>query len=62
MATVSQFTPREILLYDRIRKESSLCKLRRKCRQNLKFVSDVEVNTVTEGISTSFNVENIRLL
>jgi len=32
------------------------------CRQNLKFVSGVEVNTVTEDISTSLNVEGIRLL
>ena len=63
LATVSQFTPREKLLYDRIRKkQSALCKLRRKCRQNLKFVSDVEVNIVTEDISTSLNAEGIRLL
>jgi len=63
LATVSQFTPREKLLYDRIRKkESTLCKLRRKCRQNFKFVSDVEVNAVTEDISTSLNAEGIRLL
>jgi hypothetical protein len=34
LATVSQFTPREKLLYDRIHKESALCKLRRMCRQN----------------------------
>jgi len=60
---VSQFTPREKLLYDRIRKkESALCKLRRKCRQNLEFVSDVQVNTVMEDISTSLNAEGIRLL
>ena len=51
LATVSQFTPREKLLYDRIRKkESALCKLRRKCRRNLKFVSDMEANTVMEDI------------
>ena len=63
MATVSQFMLREILLTDKIhKKESSLCKLRRKCRQNLKFVSDVEVNTLTEDISTSLNAEGIRLL
>ena len=62
LATVSQFTPREKLLYDRIRKESALCKLRTKCRQNMKFVSDVEVNTLTEDISTSLNAEGIRLL
>ena len=61
MATVSQFTLR--LLYDKIRKkESALCKLRKKCRQNLKFVSDVEVDTLTEDISTSLNAEGIRLL
>ena len=55
LATVSQFTPREKLLYDRIRrKESALCKLRKKCRQNLKFV--------TEDISTSLKAEGIRLL
>jgi len=63
LAMVSQFTPREKLLYDRIRKkESAPCKLRRKCRQNLKFVSDVEVNAVMEDISTSLNAEGIRLL
>jgi len=63
LATVSQFTPREKLLYDRIhKKETVLCKLRRKYRQNVKFVSDVEVNAVTEDISTSLNSEGIRLL
>jgi len=63
LATVSQFTPREKLLYDRIhKKESAFCKLRRKCRQNLEFVSDVEVNTVMEYFSTSLNAEGIRLL
>jgi hypothetical protein len=63
LATVSQFTPREKLLYDRIcKKVSVLCKLRRKCRQNLKFVSVVEVIAVTEDISTSLHAEGIRLL
>jgi len=63
LATGSQFTQREKLLYDRIRKkESALCKLRRKCRQSLEFVSDVEVNIVMENISTSLNAEGIRLL
>jgi hypothetical protein len=38
------------------------CELRRKCRQNLKFFSDVEVNTLTEDISTSLNAEGIQLL
>ena len=48
LATVSEFMPREKLLYDRIRKtESVLCKLRRKCRRNFKFVSDDEVDTLT---------------
>ena len=37
-------------------------KLRKKCMQNLKFVSDVEVDTLTEDISTSLNAEGIRLL
>jgi hypothetical protein len=58
LATVSQFTPREKLLYDKIRKESALCKLGRKCRKNLKFVSD-EVNTLTEDILTSLNAEGM---
>jgi hypothetical protein len=63
LCTVSQFTPREKLLYDKIRKkESALCKLRRKCRQNINFVSDVEVNTLTEVISTSLNAGGIQLL
>jgi hypothetical protein len=63
LATVSEFTPREKLLYDKIRKkESALCKLRRKCRKNLKFISDVEVNALTEDISTSLNAKEIRLL
>jgi hypothetical protein len=63
LATVSQFTPREKLLYDRIRnKESALCKLRKKCRQNLEFVSDVEGDSLMENISTSLNAEAIRLL
>jgi hypothetical protein len=62
-ATVSQFTWRKKFLYDKIcKKESVLCKLRGKCRQNFKFVSDVEVNTLTEDISTSLNAEGIRLL
>ena len=63
LATVSHFTPREILLYVRIRKkERALCKLRRTCRKILKFTSDVEVNTVTEDIPTFLNAEGIRLL
>jgi hypothetical protein len=63
LSTVSGFTPRGKLLYDKIRKKkSALCKLRRKCRQNLKFVSDGEVNTLTEDISTSLNASVIRLL
>jgi len=63
LATVSEFTPREKLLYDRIRKkESALCKLRRKCRRNIKLVSDDEVNTLTGDISTSLNAAGIRLL
>jgi len=43
LATVSEFTSREKPLYYRIQnKEGELCKLRKKCGQNLKFVSDVE--------------------
>ena len=35
------------MLYDKIcKKESALCKLRKKCRQNMKFVSDVEVDII----------------
>jgi hypothetical protein len=63
LATVSQLTPREKFLYDRIRnKESALCKLRKKYRQNLGFVSGVEGNTLMEDISTSLNAEAISLL
>jgi hypothetical protein len=62
-STVSQFTPREKFLYDKIRnKESALCKLRRKCKENLNFGSDVEVNSLTEDISTSLNAGGNRLL
>jgi hypothetical protein len=54
LATVSEFTPREKFLYDRIwKKEIELCKLGTKCRQNWKFVSDVEGNKFMEYISTS---------
>jgi len=63
LAIVSEFTPREKLPYDMIhKKESVSCKLRKKCRQNLKFVSDVEVNTLMDNISASLNVESILLL
>ena len=62
LATVSQFTPREKLLYKICKKDSGLCTLRRNSRRNLKFVSDVEVNTLTEDISASLNAEGIRLL
>jgi hypothetical protein len=63
LATVSQFTSREKLLYDSIQnKEGELCKLRKKCWHNLKFVTDVEGNTLIEDISTSLNAEGIRLL
>jgi hypothetical protein len=49
LATVSEFIPREKLLLDRLwKKESALSILRKKCRQNLKFVSDVEGNTLME--------------
>jgi hypothetical protein len=44
------------------KKESVSCKLRKKCKQNLKFVSDVEVNTLMDDISASLNVESIQLL
>jgi hypothetical protein len=63
LATVSEFTSRGKLLYNRIQnKGGELCKLRKKCRQNLKFVSYVEGNTLMEDISTSLNEEGIRLL
>jgi hypothetical protein len=63
LATVSELTPREKLPYDMIhKKESVSCKLRKKYRQNLKFVSVVEVNTLMDDISTSLNAESIRLL
>jgi hypothetical protein len=58
LATVFQFTRREKLLYDKVwKKEIVLCKLRKKCRENSKFVSDVEGNTLMEDISTSLNAE-----
>jgi hypothetical protein len=50
------------LPYDICKKESVSCKLRKKCRQNLKFVSDVEVNTLMDDISASLNAEIIRSL
>jgi hypothetical protein len=63
LATVSKLTPREKLPYDMIcKKESVSCKLRKKCRQNLKFVSDVDVNTLMDDISACLNAESIRLL
>jgi hypothetical protein len=47
LASVSQFTPRGKMLYDRIwNKESALCNLlKKKHRQILKLVSYVEGNT-----------------
>jgi hypothetical protein len=50
------------LPYDILKKDSVSCKLRKKCRQNLKFVSDVEVNTLIDDISASLNAESIWLL
>jgi hypothetical protein len=63
LATVSELTPREKLPNGMIRKKESVrCKLRKKCQQNLKLVSDVEVNTLMNDISASLNAENVRLL
>jgi hypothetical protein len=63
LSTVAQFTPREKSLYDKIRdKESALCKLRKKYRKNLNFVSAAEKNILTEDISTYLNAGGIRLL
>jgi len=44
------------------KKESVNCKLRKKCQQNLKFFSDVEVYTLMDDISASLNAESIQLL
>jgi hypothetical protein len=44
------------------RRRVNFCKLRTKCRQNWKFVSDVEGNKLMEYISTSLNSEAISLL
>jgi hypothetical protein len=63
LAMVSELTPKEKLPYYLIPKKESLsCKLRKKCWQNLKFVFDVEVNTLMNDISASLNTESIRLL
>jgi hypothetical protein len=63
LSTVAQFTPREKLLYDKIRdKESALCKLRKKYRQNLNFVSAAEKNILTKDVSTYLNAGGIQLL
>ena len=43
------------------KKESVSCKLRKKCQQNLKFFSDVEVNTLMDDISASLNAESMQL-
>ena len=56
-------TLREKFPYDMIRKKESVsCKLRKTCRQNLKFVSDVEVNTLMDDISACLNAESLWLL
>jgi hypothetical protein len=63
LATVFELTPRKKLPYDMVcKKESVSCKLRKKCWQNLKFVSHLEVNTLMDDISASLNAEIIWLL
>jgi hypothetical protein len=63
LATVSKFTPRKKLHCDKIwKKGSELYKLRRKCRQTLKFVSDVGANTLVEDISTSFECRGYQVI
>jgi hypothetical protein len=53
LTTISVYAKKK-LHYDKVwKKGSALYKLRRRCRQNLKFVSDVEANTLVEDISTS---------
>jgi hypothetical protein len=63
LTTVCELTPRKKLPYDMVcKKESVSCKLRKKCWQNLKLVSHVEVNTLMDDISASLNAEIVRLL
>jgi hypothetical protein len=62
LATVSQFTPRKKLHYDKIwKKGSELYKLRKKCRQNLIFFY-VEANTLVEDISTSVECRGYQVI
>jgi hypothetical protein len=62
LATLSELIPRKKLPYCIRKKESVSCKLRKKCQQNLKFVSDVEVNTLMDDISASLNAQSKQLL
>jgi hypothetical protein len=61
---VSDLTPRKQKLYYRIRrKESALCKLRKKYRsRKLKDLCDVDSDPLLQEISNSLNAEAVRLL
>jgi cytochrome c553 len=61
---MSDLTPRKQKLYHRIRrKESALCKLRKKYRsRKLKDFCDVDSDPLMQEISNSLNAEAVRLL
>jgi hypothetical protein len=61
---LSDLTPRKRKLYQRIRrKESAICKLRRKYRsRKLKDLCDVDSDPLMQEISKSLNAEAVRLL
>jgi hypothetical protein len=61
---MSDFTPRKRKLYHRIRrKESALCKLRKKYRsRKLKDLCDVDSDPLMQEISNSLNAEAVRSL
>jgi len=61
---MSDLTSRKRKHFQRIRrKESALCKLRKKYRlRNLKDHCDVDSDLVTQEISNSLNTEAVRLL
>jgi len=61
---MSNLTPRKRKLYRRLRrKESGLCKLRKKYRSTkLKDLCDMDSDPLMQGISNSLNAEAVRLL
>jgi hypothetical protein len=60
---MSDLTPRKRKLYQRIRRKSALCKLRKKYRsRKLKDLCDVDSGPLMQEISNSLNAEAVRLL